>query len=266
MKMGKTTAQELYAQLYDVQVPDWTGEVDFYTEMVARSPMKDKGVLEVACGTGRITLRLAKEGLDITGLDLSPEFLAVARGKSAGLSNVHWVQGDMRTFEIGRKFGCIIMPGHSFQFMNTPDEQMQCLEQIKHHLVENGLLIIHLDHQDFSWLAGLIKQDEPVYEKGRLLTHPTTNKKFRQSFAWAYEPSTQTATIRSSWEEMGENGNVIQVYEMEPKRLHCVFRFEMEHLLKRTGFSIASVYGDFFKNELCDTSSDMIWVARNLEN
>jgi ubiquinone/menaquinone biosynthesis C-methylase UbiE len=266
MKMGKTTAQGLYAQFYDVQVPDWPGEVDFYTGTVARSPLKDKGVLEVACGTGRITLRLAKEGVNITGLDLSPDLLDVALRKSAGLSNIQWVQGDMQTFEIGTLFGCVIMPGHSFQFMNTPDEQVKCLERIKHHLVEGGLLIIHLDHQDFGWLAGLIKQEGLVYEKGRILTHPATQQKFRYSYAWSFEPSTQTATIRSSWEEMDEIGKVIQVYEMEPKRLHCIFRFEMEHLLKRTGFSIESVYGDFFKNELCDTSSEMIWVARNREN
>lgn len=264
--MGAITAQELYAQLYDIQVPDWPGEVDFYIEMVARSPLKDKGVLEVACGTGRITLRLAKEGVDITGLDLSPELLAVAREKSTGLSNIHWVQGDMRTFELGRKFDCVIMPGHSFQFMNTSDEQVQCLGQIKRHLVEDGLLIIHLDHQDHGWLGGLPRNDAPIYEKGRTLTHPVTGRKYRQSFAWTLEPSTQTATIRSNWEEVNENGDEIQVYAMEPRRLHCVFRFEMEHLLRRSGFSIEAVYGDFFKNELNDTSSEMIWVAREQES
>jgi hypothetical protein len=44
--------------------------------------------------------------------------------------------------------------------------------------------------------------------------------------------------------------------------LHCVFRFEMEHLLARTAFEIQAVYGDFTKNELNDASSEMIWVAR----
>jgi hypothetical protein len=44
--------------------------------------------------------------------------------------------------------------------------------------------------------------------------------------------------------------------------LHCVFRFEMEHLLARTGFEIQAMYGDFLKNKLSDNSSEMIWVAR----
>jgi ubiquinone/menaquinone biosynthesis C-methylase UbiE len=261
--MDKITAQELYAQLYDVRVPDWQGEVDFYRELIAHSHSNANRVLEVACGTGRITLQLAKDGVDITGLDISSELLDIARAKSVGMPNVNWILGDMRTFEIGTKFGCVILPGHSFQFMNTPDDQVKCLEQIKRHLLPNGLVVIHLDHQDFVWLAGLLNKKEPVYEKSRILTHPITNQKFRQSFAWTFEPSTQTATIQTNWEEINENGEVIQIWEMERMRLHCAFRFEMEHLLKRVGFSIEAVYGDFFKSELTNESGQMIWLARN---
>jgi ubiquinone/menaquinone biosynthesis C-methylase UbiE len=261
--MDKITAEELYAQLYDVRVLDWQGEVDFYRELIAQSPLDSNRVLEVACGTGRITLQLAKDGVDITGLDISSELLDIARAKSVGMSNVNWVLGDMRTFEIGTKFGCVIIPGHSFQFMNTPDDQVKCLEQIKRHLVPDGLVAIHLDHQDFVWLAGLLGKKEPVREKSRILKHLTTNRNFCQSFAWTFEPSTQTATIQTNWEEVDENGDVIQTWEMEPMRLHCVFPFEMEHLLSRVGLSIEAVYGDFFKSELTDESGHMIWLARN---
>jgi hypothetical protein len=147
--------------------------------------------------------------------------------------------------------------------MNTPDEQVQCLEQIKRHLVTDGLLVIHLDHQDFRWLAGLLDRKESVFEKDPILTHPTTKQKFRLAYIWSLEPSTQTATVELQWEEIGENGDVVRVWEMEPMRLHCVFRFEMEHLLRRAGYSIEAVYGDFFKNELGDGAKDMIWLARN---
>ena len=261
--MQKVTAQKLYAQLYDVRVQGWEGELDFYRELIVPSPLTAQGVLEIACGTGRVAMQLAKDGVDVTGLDISPELLQMARGKSSGMANVHWVLGDLRTFEIGRKFGFIISPGHSFQFMTTPDDQVRCLEQIKRHLVPGGFVVLHLAHQDFGWLAGLIDQKEPVYEKGSLLIHPATHQKFRQSFAWTFEPSTQTATVRTNWENIDENGDVIQIWEMDPMRLHCVFRFEMEHLLKRVGFSIEAVYGDFFKSELTDESGQMIWLAKN---
>ena len=261
--MEKITAKELYAQLYDVYVPDWEGEVDFYRELIGTSPLKTYGVLEVACGTGRITMRLVKDRIEITGLDISPELLEIAQQKSVGVPNVEWVLGDMRTFEIGKKFGFVISPGHSFQFMTKSDEQVMCLEHIKRHLVSGGIAVIHIDYQDFGWLAELLNQKEPVYEKCDILTHPTTDQKFRRSFAWVFEPSTQTATVKTNWEEIDESGNVIQVLEMKPARLHCIFPFEMEHLLKRVGFSIEAVYGDFFKSELTNDSEQMIWLVKN---
>ncbi len=261
--MEKIPAQELYAQLYDVYVPGWQGEVDFYRELIAHSPLESAGVLEIACGTGRIALQLAKDGANVTGLDISSELLDIAREKSLGVPNVKWILGDMRTFEIGAKFGVAIVPGHSFQFMHTPDEQVSCLEHIRRHLIPDGVLVIHLDHQDIGWLAGLLDKKETGYTKGRMLTHPTTGQKFRTSFAWAFEPATQTATVKLNWEAIDERESVIQTWEMEPMRLHCVFRFEMEHLLRRVGFSIEAVYGDFFKNELTNESGHMIWIARN---
>ena len=261
--MEKITAKELYAQLYDARVPDWDGEIDFYQELIGHSPLKTQGILEVACGTGRVALRLAKDGTEVTGFDISPELLEIARKKSSGISNVNWVLGDLRTFEIGKKFGFVISHGHSFQFMTTPDEQVMCLEHIKRHLVPDGLAVIHIDYQDFGWLADLVNQKEPVYEKSDVLIHPTTSEKFRRSFAWEFDSYTQTATVTTNWEQVNENGDVVQVWEMEPARLHCIFPFEMEHMLKRVGFSIEAVYGDFFKSKLSSESGQMIWLAKN---
>ena len=182
------------------------------------------------------------------------------------MSNIDWVLGDMRSFELGRKFGFVISPGHSFQFMTTPDDQVKCLQQIKHHLVPDGLVVIHIDHQDFGWLASLLNRKEPVFEKSSLFTHPTTNQKFRRSFLWMFDPATQNCTVTNRWEEINENGDVIGMWEIEPMHLHCVFPFEMEHLLKRAGFSVEAVYGDFFKTDLKSESEQMIWLGRNRAN
>lgn len=259
----KPTPQELYAQLYDLYVPDWPGEIDFYRSLLANTGLSVHGILEIACGTGRVALQLAGQGADVVGLDLSPELLDMARRKSAGMSNVHWVQGDMRTFELGKKFGIILIPGHAFQFMNTPGDQVSCLERIKCHLVPDGILVIHLDHQDITWLGDLVKNKPAGYKKRPLLIHPGSGKSYRQSYRWTFEPSTQTATVFVEWEQVNPDGEVVDVWKMDPTPLHCVFRFEMEHLLHRVGFSIEAVYGDFFKGALADESGNMIWVARN---
>lgn len=107
-------AQSFYAETYDTVVPDWPGEIDFFHACAAEAMACGHGVLEIACGTGRVAIRLAQDGIQIVGLDHSEAMLAVARQRSSGMTNVHWVQADMRSFDLGKAFGLAIIPGHSF--------------------------------------------------------------------------------------------------------------------------------------------------------
>ena len=118
---------EFYARTYDVSVPDWPGEIDFYQEMAAEVKREGGTVLEIACGTGRVAIRLAQGGVKVVGLDRSPQMLEVARQKSAGLDHVRWAEGDMRSFELDEAFELVIIPGHSFQNLNTAQDQAACL-------------------------------------------------------------------------------------------------------------------------------------------
>lgn len=254
---------ERVAQLYDASVPDWPGEIDFYRELAAEAKSNGGAVLEVACGTGRVAIRLAQDGVSVIGIDLSTAMLDVAREKSVGIPNVRWVEGDMRSFELGETFGLVIIPGHSFQFMLTPEDQVACLECIKRHLAPGGVLVVHLDHQDIGWLGDLLMEKGGVFETAGELMHPKTGRLIRTSRAWSYEPSTQTASTVTVWGEIGTDGKVVDRWERGPIRLHCVFRFEMEHLLARVGFEVEALYGDFFRGELRDESTEMLWVVRN---
>jgi len=254
---------EFYAQTYDESVPDWPGEVDFYREMAAAVKSHAGAVLEIACGTGRIAIRLAQDGVRVGGLDLSAHMLEAATQKSTALRNVRWIQGDMRAFELGKPFDLALIPGHSFQNLNTPQDQVACLECIKRHLKPGGSLVVHLDHQDLSWLGGLVREKGGHFEPAEQFQHPETGHQIRASRAWSYEPASQTAICQTVWEACADDGAVVERWQTEPIRLHCVFRFEMEHLLARAGFAVEAVYGDFFRHPLGDRSSEMIWVARN---
>jgi ubiquinone/menaquinone biosynthesis C-methylase UbiE len=256
------TPEQLAAELYDVSVPDWDGEIDFYREFARHAKARGQSVLEVACGTGRVTLRLAQDGVNIVGADIDEEMLQVARQKSEGVPNVGWERGDMRSLDLGQRFGLIIVPGHSFQFMCTPQDQVQALETFKRHLTPDGTLIIHLDHQSVDWLGDLLRDLGGQFEPSGDVKHPRTGHTIRKALAWTYERSTQTATVFVRWEELDPSGSVLHTWEREPMALHCVFRFEMEHLLARAGFDSRTVYGDFLKNPLDESSSEMIWVAK----
>ncbi len=256
------SAAELYAELYDASGVGWPGELDFYRGLAAAATARGEGVLEVACGTGRVALPLAQDGARVAGFDLAPEMVRVAREKGREMPNARWAEADMRSFALGEEFGLILIPAHSFQFMLTPEDQLACLGCAWRHLAPGGTLVVHLDHQDLAWLGSLPGQGDESFEGGGEVIHPRTGRRLRRSLAWSYERASQTATVRLAWEEIGPDGGVGARWELEPMGLHCVFRCEMEHLLARAGFADRTVFGGFARQELGDDSSEMVWVAR----
>lgn len=265
-KSASTRSRDFYAQTYDVAVSDWQGEIEFYRSFAKESAAKGKSVLEIACGTGRVAIRLTTDGARVVGLDFSPPMLEVAREKSRGMTNIEWVEEDMRTFDLGETFGLIIVPGHAFQNLVEAEDQVACLQSIERHLDTDGTLIIHLDHQNLGWLGDLVTGKNGIFEEAEQFNHPETGRAIRTQRAWTYEPSTQSAIAQTVWEEVDGERNVIDRWDSGPIRLHCVFRFEMEHLLARTGFEVEALYGNFLREPLSDKSDGMIWVTKKALN
>jgi ubiquinone/menaquinone biosynthesis C-methylase UbiE len=251
-----------YAETYDAAVPDWPGEMDFYQKTVDQVTSRGEAVLELACGTGRVAIRLAQAGAKLVGLDISSDMLAVAGQKSAGIDSIRWVKADMRAFELEERFGAILIPGHAFHNLLTPDDQAACLACARRHLMPGGVLVVHLDHQDMGWLGDLVRDKGGVFVEEETFERAKTGRKVRALRAWSYERSTQTAICRTRWEELDAKGDVVESRDEDPLRLHCLFRFEVEHLLARVGFEVEATYGDFFGHPLEDASPQMIWVAR----
>jgi SAM-dependent methyltransferase len=253
------------AQIYDQGMSDWPGEIDFYLKLAKRAGEKGEAILDLACGTGRVALALAKTGVRVVGMDLAPDMLAIAQQKTEELPNIRWAQGDMRAFELGEKFGLVIIPVHSFQFMLTLRDQLSCLECIRHHLLPGGLLVIHNNHDTLSWLDENLAEKDPPFEVGATWTHPQTGRRMRSQSRWVYRHSTQTATLYKVWQELGEDDRVTDRQDFEPMPMHVPFRFEMEHLLSRAGLQILNIYGDFEEHPFTDASPDMIWLAQEPE-
>lgn len=260
--MSETMGErDFYAETYDVSVPDWPGEIAFYWELAAIAASRGGKVLELACGTGRVALRLVDVGVSVVGLDLSADMLDVARRRSAGDPRLRWAEGDMRSFDLGETFDLIIIPGHAFQNLNTAGDQVACLTCARRHLAPQGTLVVHLDYQDMGWLGDLRGDKGGVFEPKEEFTHPETGRPIRALRAWRYEPATQSAIKEMIWEDIGTGEGAGRRWETGPIRLHCVFPLEMEHLLARVGFEDVVVYGDFDRQPLGDDSPQMVWVA-----
>lgn len=97
-------------------------------------------VLDLGCGTGLLTARLAEQGSRATGVDLSPAMLAIARTQTVG-DRVTWVTGDARTIRFDQRFDLIVMTGHAFQVALTDTDRRAFLDTIAAHLAPNGRFV-----------------------------------------------------------------------------------------------------------------------------
>src|SRR5258708_30286492 len=124
-----------HPDLYDLVMGESPAE-GFYRDEALKH---GGGVLELACGSGRLTIPLAKAGLDIVGLDLAPTMLsrARARARAAGVE-VTWIEADMRHFDLGRRFGFIFIATNSLLHLATSEDLALCLASAARHLEPGG--------------------------------------------------------------------------------------------------------------------------------
>ena len=250
------------AQLYDVAVPDWPGEIDFYRRLTQETASQQRSILEVACGTGRVTVQMANSGSSVVGIDLSKEMLDIARNKSAELPNIRWMQADMRSFNLGEQFGLVIVPAYSFQLLLSENDQAACLRQIARHLEPCARLVLHLEYHDPDWLASLPSNDFTAFKPSGETIHPITGQHIRVSYAWSYAPATRSVAVRIRYETVDESGQISARTDRGPLRMHCTSPQDLNQLLAQSGFETNAIYSDFLGNPFDENADEMIWIAQ----
>lgn len=106
----------------------------------------DGVVLDVGTGTGRIALDLARRGHRVVALDCDPVLVAELSGRAAGLE-LRTVLDDARSFELGARFGLIIVPMQTIQLLGGPAGRARFLERARLHLAGEGLLAVAISEQ-----------------------------------------------------------------------------------------------------------------------
>ena len=131
-------------------------------------------VLELGCGTGRVAVAVAEAGVDVVGLDSSPEMLEQARRKAASLPDgsgtLTLAHADMRCFELDRLFPLVIVPFRGFLSLLTVEDQTNTLLNVRRHLAPGGRLVFNVFVPDLDMLV----QDGDVPRHLRDVTDPET--------------------------------------------------------------------------------------------
>lgn len=129
-----------YTTLYDLELGDFREDLPFYRRHLPASPCT---ILELGCGTGRVSRALAADGHRLTGIDLSLPMLATAGPGTTG-SGVHYACMDMTALAFRTSFTAIIAPYNTLNLLTGPEDLRACLSQVRHLLAEDGVLLLQL--------------------------------------------------------------------------------------------------------------------------
>lgn len=248
---------DLFARYYDLEFASFTDDVMLYVQFAARAGGR---VLELGCGTGRLLLPLCERGLAVTGVDLSGDMLALARGKTRSLplkERARLVQDDIRTLdELGAEvFDLAISAINSFMHLETLPDQRSALRAVARHLRPGGLLIADL----FPPEPGLLAAYDGRLVHAATLQDAETGDRIDKFSASSVNHAEQRIETTYFYDRMQPNGAVERT--AAPFALRYVGRFEIELLLYEAGFREVLVYGSYDLEPFGPESDRMIVTA-----
>jgi SAM-dependent methyltransferase len=228
------------ASLYDPWSVSVTEDIEFYVEqaLAAGGP-----VVELAVGTGRIAVPIAKAGVEIIGVDLSEGMLDVARAyadREGVADRLDLRLGDMRTPPVDERVPLVLIPFRSLLHMAGDDEKLHVLRAAHDLLEADGRLVFDVfapSAEDIESTHGRWLEREPgIFERAD------------------WDEGARTLVLRV------RGGDAAATME-----LHWLSAPEWRLLLERAGFEVEDVYGWFDRRPLSE-GEDMLWVCRRRDD
>ena len=158
-----------FAQVYDrLQDADYEAFVDYYEKIFEKYGIKPKLVLDLGCGTGNITIPMAKRGYDMIGLDLSCEMLNIARDKAKKEEvDILFLNQDMCEMELYGTVDAIVCALDGINYLTNPDDVRQLFRLVENYLNPGGIMIFDLntEYKLKEVLGGntYVYEDEEIY-------------------------------------------------------------------------------------------------------
>lgn len=233
---------------YDAQNQDWVADISFFRNQL--QPSHDP-ILEMACGTGRVTIPLAQDGFTMVGLDSSPAMLERGRMKAVEKDvDITWILGDCRDFQLSRRFQTILFPFNSIALLLTRRHLEDCLDRVYHHLSSNGRFILCL----FNPSLAILSRDPTIFYPLPSYWDPAGGGRVMVKERNFYDRSTQINHITRFFQRGDEEWE-------EELQMRIYYPEEMEALLFYNGFTVLERFGDYDASSFTSSSPQQLWVC-----
>lgn len=238
------------AAFYDAEFAERAHEIPFYVECALRA---GGPVLELACGTGRLTLPIAAAGVQIVGVDLVPSMIERARKKAAtvGLA-VEWHVADVRALSLGRSFRMAFIATNALQHLQDAESLEAFFLRVREHVDPGGQLIVDVFNPSVQKLSPSIEARHAhktfVLSDGRPVEVDVGSEYLSDRQLLHFELKYRV------------DGRIVRTKDV---RMRCIFPEELLALCRAGGFEPVERFGDYDQSPFHAESPQQIVVCRN---
>ena len=249
------TSGSLYDRpdLYDLMAPRDPALELFYLNQARTG---NGSVLDLACGSGRLSLPLAQAGHQVVGGDASAPMLGRARDAAIAADlDIAFVELDMRDFDLGgRRFDTIIVAANAFLHLLGADEQRGFLLSVRNHLAPEGQLVFDIF---VPGLEILTRDPNRRYDVGTV-QHPEHGT-VRVDETHRYDPIDQVSNVIWFWSTATQPD-----FWVTPFRLRQIFPRELPLILELGGMRLCDRFGGFDRSPFSEESWRQVCVCEAL--
>jgi SAM-dependent methyltransferase len=234
------------ADIYDLITPaTFFGDVDWYRD---RARHYGGPVLELGAGTGRITLPLATDGIQVYALDADKGMLDLLRRKLAQAppevqERVVPIEGDMRTFELEPSFPLVISPFRALLHNLTEDDQLACFARVREHLRPGGRFLFNVFHPSLEFMAQHAGALAGVWRWIATFDRPDGSY-VQRSEATRYDTVRRRVHAQLRFEDYGPDGVLRRTF-LHRLELAYLYPTDIRRLLTQAGFRSVEIGGGF---------------------
>lgn len=253
---------------YDLEHLGDSEDVEFYVSLVRK--LRPQRVLELGCGTGRITLPLAEQGarlgFDVIGVDSQAEMLESANKRHleappAVRERLRLIQADMRTWQSESAFDLIVIPCSSISHLLALKDQLAAWNQCRRNLTPGGRFLVEITMPNMAIFAdsfnvpprALVEIDVDKWDQ-------SDGVRFIRRKTSRYLSHEQCAQTRFLYEKY-QNGRAVDGY-IDDFVGHVFFPRELQLLFIHTGFEIEQTFGDYRGGPLKSNSPLIIMIGK----